>query len=189
MTSTAGSGASTESAPNRARVLRIWGPWLAMAVVLVTALTIGVLGSSGPQTNAERVTAIARTLKCEVCAGESVAESDSDFAQQARIEIARRLDQGQSADQIRAYFVSKNGESVTLIPSSTGVSSLVWIIPVIALVISAAVLVMVFRRWQVRGDVHATAADRELVSRALGDQRGPAPDDFEDEDPEQGSGR
>ncbi len=111
--------------------------------------------------------AIAATLKCEVCEGESVAQSDSDFAQQARVDIAKRLDDGQSAQQIRAFYIQHYGASVSLIPASSGVSGLVWIIPVVALLLSAAVLVMVFRRWQVKGDVHASQADRELVADAL----------------------
>jgi len=162
--------------------LRPWGPWLAMAVVLVVALTIGTLGSSGPQTNADRVMAIARTLKCPVCSGESVAESNADASLQIRADIAKRLDQGQSAGQIQAYYASKY-PGILLTPSSSGVSSLVWIIPVIALVISFAVLVALFRRWKVRGEVHATEADRELVGAALGSE----PDEAIEDD--EGSGR
>jgi len=161
---------STSTASTRSgagRVVRTWGPWLAMAVIIVTALAYGVSGSGAPQTNQERMLAIASTLKCEVCEGESVAQSDSSFAQQARIDIAKRLDQGQSADQIRAAYIANNGANVSLVPASTGVSSLVWIIPVVALVISGAVLVMVFRRWRIRGDVHASDADRRLVAAAL----------------------
>lgn len=173
------------------RRARVWAPWLAMAVVLVVALVVGTMRSSGPETNADRVMAIARTLKCPVCDGESVAESNADASLQIRADIAKRLDQGQTADQIRAYYASPDryGPGVLLTPSSSGISSLVWIIPVIALVISAAVLVALFRRWQVRGDVHATAADRELVGAALGDLDEAAPDDGSDLDDEQGSGR
>jgi cytochrome c-type biogenesis protein CcmH len=140
-----------------------------MAVVLVVALTIGTLGSSGPQTNADRVMAIARTLKCPVCDGESVAESNADASLQIRADIAKRLDQGQTADQIRAYYASpeRYGPSILLTPSSTGISSLVWIIPIMVLVVSFAVLVALFRRWKVRGEVHASAADRALVGAAL----------------------
>jgi cytochrome c-type biogenesis protein CcmH len=167
-----------------------------MLAVLLVALVIGTLRSSAPETNADRVMAIARTLKCPVCDGESVAESNADASLQIRADIAKRLDQGQTADQIRAYYASPDryGPGVLLTPSSTGVSSLVWIIPVIALVISTAVLVALFRRWQVRGDVHATDADRELVGVALGapvpGENDPAEDGAEpDDDGEQGSGR
>jgi len=149
--------------------LRTWGPWLAMAVVVLVALTIGTLGSTGPQTNADRVMAIARTLKCPVCDGESVAESNADASLQIRADIAKRLDQGQTADQIRAYYASpeRYGSSILLTPSSTGISSLVWIIPIMVLVVSFAVLVALFRRWKVRGEVHASDADRALVGAAL----------------------
>ena len=171
--------------------LRTFGPWVAMAVIVVVALTIGVTGTSGPTTNEGRMLAIASTLKCEVCAGESVAQSDSGFAQQARVDIAKRLDEGQSAAQIRSFYISTDGANVSLIPASTGISSLVWIIPVVALIVSGAILVMVFRRWRIRGDVHATDADRALVASALAAPAGgenlaaPAPDD----DTGEGSGR
>ncbi len=177
-----------EAAPSVGRLLRTYGPWLAMAVIVATALTIGVTGTNGPTTNEGRMLAIAATLKCEVCQGESVAQSDSDFAQQARVEIAKRLDEGQTPAQIRAFFISTDGQDVSLIPASTGVSSLVWIIPVVALLISAAILVVVFRRWQVKGDVHASQADRDLVAEALARMPvGPddlAPDDHGPDEPE-----
>jgi len=156
----------------KARGIGVWLPWIAMAVILGTALIIGTLGSSGPVTQQDRVMAIARTLKCPVCSGESVAESDVDASKLIRTDIAQRLEQGQSASQIRSYYAGRYGEGILLTPSSSGVSSLVWIVPVIALVASAAVLIGVFRRWRVRGDVHATEADRELVADALDAEQG-----------------
>ena len=139
-----------------------------MAVILVTALVVGTLGSSGPVTQQDRVMAIARTLKCPVCSGESVAESNVDASQLIRTDIAKRLEQGQSADQIRSYYAGRYGEGILLTPSSTGVSSLVWIVPGHRARGGGAVLVGVFRHWRIRGDVHATEADRELVEEALG---------------------
>ncbi len=163
----AASAAPADRAPSVGRLLRVYGPWVVMVVIVATALGIGVTGTTGPTTNEGRMLAIAGTLKCQVCEGESVAQSDSDFAQQARVDIAKRLDEGQSASQIRAFYIQHYGASVSLIPASSGISGLVWIIPVVALLVSAAVLVMVFRRWQVKGDVHASQADRDLVADAL----------------------
>ena len=65
--------------------------------------------------------AIARTLKCEVCEGESVAQSDSDFAQQTRVDIAKRLDQGQTAEQIRAFYIRALRRQRVAHPGSSGV--------------------------------------------------------------------
>jgi cytochrome c-type biogenesis protein CcmH len=153
----------------RESFLRRWGPWLAMAVIVTVALVYGTVGSTGPQTNEQRVLAIAQTLRCPVCDGESVAESDSDASVQIRQEIAKRLDEGWTPDQIRTYLASPDryGPQILLTPSGSGVSSLVWIIPVIALVVAFAVLFVVFRRWRSTASLHASDKDRALVTRAL----------------------
>jgi len=62
----------------------------------------------------------------------------------------------------------------------------VWIIPIIVLVVSFAVLVALFRRWQVRGEVHASDADRALVGAAL---EADLDDDGDDALDDEGSGR
>jgi cytochrome c-type biogenesis protein CcmH len=153
---------------NRAFLAR-WGPWIAIAVVLGITLFIGTRTSSTPPTNADRLLTISRTIKCPVCSGESVAESNASVSVAIRADIGKRLEQGQTDDQIRQYYADTYGEYILLTPQATGVTSLVWILPVIGLVLALAGLVVVFRRWKVRGDVHATAADRELVGRALDD--------------------
>ena len=165
-----------------------WGPWLAMAIVVAVALFVGTFGATRPLTNADRLLNVSRTIKCPQCSGESVAESDAAVSQQIRIDIAKRIEQGQTDDQIRQAYVDQYDEYILLTPRSTGVTSLVWILPVVVLVLAFAGLAVVFQRWKVRGDVHATDADRALVGRALagGDAES---DDAEPDDGEMGAGR
>jgi cytochrome c-type biogenesis protein CcmH len=154
-----------------------WGAWMAIAAVVAISLAVGTVSSASPKTNADRLLAISQSLRCPVCSGESVAESNVSVSVDIRADIAKRIDQGQTDDQIRQYYADHYGEYILLTPKSTGVTSLVWIIPVVGLVLAFAGLAVAFQRWKVRGEVHATAADRELVGRAL------------DADPEMGSGR
>ena len=154
-----------------------WGAWIAIAVVVAISLGVGTMNSVAPKTNADRLLAISESLKCPVCSGESVAQSNVSVSIDIRADIAKRIDQGQTDDQIRQYYADRYGDYILLTPKSTGVTSLVWILPVVALVLAFAGLMVAFQRWKVRADVHATAADRELVGRAL------------DVDPEMGSGR
>jgi len=159
-----------------------------MALVLVVALAVGITQSQEPPTNAERLTTIAKTIRCPYCAGESVAESDSAVSQEIRLDIAKRLQAGQTDDQIRGALADQYGEFVLLTPARTGVTSIVWILPVVVLIVAIAGLAAAFRRWRLGSDVHATAADRELVDRALAgeDTASPPPSD---DDPEMGGGR
>jgi cytochrome c-type biogenesis protein CcmH len=83
-----------------------------------------------------------------------------------RTEIARRVDAGETDAEIRAYFVSKFGKDILLRPEGHGVTALVWILPVVALVAAVAGLVVAFRRWRPHA-VTVTDDDRRLVDEAL----------------------
>jgi cytochrome c-type biogenesis protein CcmH len=184
------SPATPTAAPEKARrsFLTTWGPWLAMLVVLVVALVIGVTQSQEPPTSADRLNAIGKTVKCLQCAGESVADSDAAFSQEVRLDIAKRIQAGQTDDQIRGALADSYGERILLTPAATGVTSIVWILPVVVLVVAIAGLAAAFRRWRLGSDVHATAADRALVDRALAGEDTAAPPGTDD-DPEMGGGR
>ena len=64
-----------------------------------------------------------------------------------------------------------------LLPRAEGVDSLVWILPVVALVCGFGGLVVVFRRWKREGSVEATDDDVAVVRAALAAYDDPTDDD------------
>jgi cytochrome c-type biogenesis protein CcmH len=125
-----------------------WLPWLALLVVLTTALIAGASAGSGePATAAERTSRLAKELRCPTCRGLSVADSDAKAADAIRDEIQVRVTAGQSDDEVRAYLVSRYGEDILLKPRGSGFTGLVWAIPVVALVAAGGGLAFAFRRW------------------------------------------
>ena len=142
--------------------------WLAMVGVVVVALAIGASGDRTPRTEAERVRAVASSVRCPTCRGLSAAESDANAAQAVREEIQRRMRAGESDAEIRAYLVSRYGEDILLKPQSSGLAALVWALPVSVLVIAGGGLALVFRRWRAaRIAGTPTPEDRALVEAAL----------------------
>ena len=119
-----------------------------MAVAIVVALAIGTIDQRDDRTTEERMHDVASTIRCPQCRSQSAADSDASTAQAVRVEIAERIEEGQSDDQIRDYFASTYGEEILLTPPASGVGSLVWIVPVIALVLASGGLVLAFRRWR-----------------------------------------
>jgi cytochrome c-type biogenesis protein CcmH len=162
------SGASPESSTTRS-LRHSWIPWIPLLLVVVLVLAIGALGDTGPSTNEERVVAIARTVKCPECSGESVAESNSSFSRAARIEIAEQVQAGRTDDEVRNFLEAKY-PGILLTPTSSGVAGLVWVIPVVVFVFSLAALGLVFHRWSQEQPTAATDDDRELVRAALDDE-------------------
>ena len=151
------------------RLYQSWPAWAALGLIALVALAVGVARTDGARTPDQRIDAIAKTLKCPPCEGESVYESRNSVALNIKNEIAREIRAGQTDDEIRAGVAARFGESVLLVPSARGIDSLVWILPVVVAVAAVAGLVVAFRRWR-REAVEAgspTDDDRALVEEAL----------------------
>lgn len=150
---------------------RRWS-WLIIAALVLVSLVRAGTSDGPPLTAQERVRDIAATIKCPTCRSQSVAGSDSAAARAIRGDIARRVSDGDSADEIRAAVAATYGDGVLLTPSSSGVEGIVWILPVVALVIGLAGVSAAFARWRRNPAARASDADRALVDQALAQHEG-----------------
>jgi cytochrome c-type biogenesis protein CcmH len=148
-----------------------WPAWIGLGVIAVVALVVGVSQSGGASTPSERIDAIARTIKCPVCPGESVYESRNSVAVNVKNEIAREVRAGRTDDEIRSTLAARFGDSILLVPRASGVDSLVWVLPVVVLVLGVVGLGLAFRRWRLdtASAGAPSAADEALVERAMRD--------------------
>ncbi|CAN5178469.1 cytochrome c-type biogenesis protein CcmH [soil metagenome] len=146
--------------------MRRWIPWLALPVVLVAALILG-RGSYGPRTPAERSVDLSSQLRCPTCQGQSVLDSNAPAAEAIRTEIRRRVDAGESDEEILAYIDGQFADSLLLTPPRSGVGALVWILPVAGAVIAVTGLGVAFRRWRADSSPEVTDDDRRRVAEAL----------------------
>jgi cytochrome c-type biogenesis protein CcmH/NrfF len=71
--------------------------WIVMAALVVVSLARATFDDGPPRTTEEQVEAIARTLKCPQCSGQSVADSDVAASRAIRVEIAKLVEQGEPA--------------------------------------------------------------------------------------------
>ena len=104
-----------------------------------------------------RAAEIAAQLRCPVCTGQSVLESNSGIAQEMQAVIRERLGRGETEDQILTYFVGSYGDWIILKPRPIGLNLLVYILPAGGLILGAAWLFSRVRKWSSRGA--ATVAD------------------------------
>lgn len=90
---------------------------------------------------------IAAQLRCPVCTGQSVLESNSPIAQEMQAVIRERLGDGQTEEEILDYFVGAYGDWIILKPRAIGLNLLVYILPSAALILGGALLVTRIRKW------------------------------------------
>lgn len=140
--------------------------WASLALVVVVALAVGVLGAEAP-TPAERAYALNGQFACPQCAGQAVRDSNAGVAVEIRAEITRRVQAGESDEQILRALSDAYGADNLLTPAASGAASLVWAVPVALGILAFAGLAFAFSRWTPRTDAAVAEADRELVDDAL----------------------
>lgn len=94
-----------------------------------------------------RTREIASSLRCPVCQGQSLQDSDAPLAGEMRDLIREKLRGGESAAEVRGYFVSKYGQWILLRPDPQGFVLTVYILPVLGILVGAAAILLAARRW------------------------------------------
>jgi cytochrome c-type biogenesis protein CcmH len=80
--------------------------------------------------------------------------------------VREQLAAGRTADEVKGYFVDKYGEWILLRPRARGWNVVVYVLPVVALLIGAAVITRATRRWATTRDTKpADEMQRETAER------------------------
>lgn len=142
--------------------------WIVMLLLTGVLLAIGATRSGSPLTQQDRIDSLTSHLACPTCSGESVFVSRAPAAQAIRTEVARQVGAGlRSDDEIISYIEQRFGGQVLLVPRATGLDSLVWSLPVAALIIAISLLVGAFARWSRNKPGAPSVQDEKLVEQAL----------------------
>lgn len=74
--------------------------------------------------------ALMETLRCLVCQGQSIADSDADMAADMRALVRERIEKGEKPASIRDWLVSRYGDYVTYDPPLSAATWPLWLAPV-----------------------------------------------------------
>ena len=66
----------------------------------------------------EDATSLTKELRCLVCQGQSIKDSDTDFAINVREVIKKKKEEGLTNQQIKYYLIERYGEEITTTPTS-----------------------------------------------------------------------
>ena len=83
---------------------------------------------------------ITKNLRCLICQGQSVYDSDSEFANSLKIVVDKKLQEGLSEDQIYEYFKSKYGEWILYDPGLNKNTYILWLLPILIFLIGGAII-------------------------------------------------
>ena len=75
--------------------------------------------------------ALMETVRCLVCQGQSIADSDAEMAGDMRSMIRLRIQSGETPDQIREWLVARYGNWVTYEPPLEPITWPLWATPIL----------------------------------------------------------
>ena len=89
-----------------------------------------------------RARALMEELRCLVCQGQSIADSDAELAGDMRALVRERIAAGERPEQVRAWLVERYGNWVTFKPPVEPLTWPLWAAPILLLAAGA---------WLIRG--------------------------------------
>jgi len=77
--------------------------------------------------------ALMEEIRCLVCQGESIADSDADLAGDMRDMVRRRVDAGEKPGAIRSWLIQRYGAWITFRPPAEPLTWPLWLAPIVML--------------------------------------------------------
>ncbi len=113
-----------------------------LITLIIISLLIYNLSYASPNNDLENK--IFKNLRCLICQGQSVYDSQSDFAESMKIVIREKLGEGMSEDQIYFYLKEKYGAWLLYDPELNKNTFLLWSIPLALFLLGGAVILRKF---------------------------------------------
>jgi|TARA_B100000795_G_scaffold127700_1_gene95187 cytochrome c-type biogenesis protein CcmH len=89
---------------------------------------------------------IYKNLRCLVCQGQSIADSNSDFAATIKLVVQDQVNEGKTKNEIYTFLISKYGEWIVYQPTFSKSNLLLWIMPYFIFIVGGLIIFMIIRK-------------------------------------------
>jgi len=108
-------------------------------VLIVFTLLIFVEANS-IETNKDLKNKISKNIRCLICQGQSIYDSQSDFAISMKLIIDKKLDEGLTENEIYEFLKNQYGDWITYNPEFNKNTYILWILPILLFFIGGAII-------------------------------------------------
>ena len=90
--------------------------------------------------NSELENKIFKNLRCIICQGQSIYDSQSDFAESMKLVVKQKLDLGMSEEEIYIFFKNQYGEWISYDPAFNTKTYFLWGLPVLIFLLGGVII-------------------------------------------------
>ena len=111
-----------------------------LKIIIFTIFYFFSLNCSAENLNDNLVNKISKNIRCIVCQGQSVYDSQSDFAISLKLLIKKKLKSGYTEDQIYEYLRNQYGEWIAYEPKFTKNTFFLWLLPILVFFVGGFII-------------------------------------------------
>ena len=89
---------------------------------------------------------IHKNLRCLVCQGQSIADSNSDFAQTIKLVVKDLINDGKTEEEIYSFLAEKYGEWIVFKPQLNKHNFMLWFLPYLVLIFGGLIIFFLLKK-------------------------------------------
>ena len=109
-----------------------------LSIIIIIILNFSYLNSS--ENDEELVIKISKNIRCLICQGQSVYDSQADFAVSMKLVIQNKLNEGYSEFEIYEYLKDQYGQWIYYDPELNKNTFFLWLLPILIFLCGGIIL-------------------------------------------------
>ena len=111
-----------------------------LKIYLIILVLMGFPHLKSDEKKNELKNSILKNIRCLICQGQSVYDSESDFASSIKLIVSKKINEGMSDDQINDFLREKYGDWIIYEPKLDKNTYVLWLLPLLLFLVGGAIM-------------------------------------------------
>ena len=111
-----------------------------LKIFIILILVISFSESKSNEVNDVLKNKILKNIRCLICQGQSVYDSESDFASSIKLIVDRKINEGLKEEQIYAFLREKYGDWIIYDPELSKNTYILWLLPLLLFLLGGVIM-------------------------------------------------
>ena len=111
-----------------------------LKIFIILFLSIGFSHLKSDEKSNELKSKILKNIRCLICQGQSVYDSESEFASSIKLIVDKKINEGSNEEQIYEYLRKKYGDWIIFDPKLNKNTYILWLLPLLLFLFGGAII-------------------------------------------------
>ena len=113
-------------------------------IILLAIFTLVLFSKSSFSDESSLENKINKNLRCLICQGQSIYDSQSDFAESMKLVVKQKVESGMSEEDIYYFFKIQYGEWILYDPQFNIKNFALWLLPILIFLAGGIIIIVKF---------------------------------------------